>query len=79
MIPVPKDLVKTKKSPAFAFALDISAPGFTVPKTAKPYFGSESSTVWPPEIMAPASWILSAPPFRILVRISFGKSIGRKF
>jgi len=40
-----------------------------------PYFGTSSSTVWPPRIVTPASAALSAPPFKIAASMSAGSSL----
>ena len=59
MMPVPMGLVSTSASPGWAPALVTCRPGSTSPTTDRPYFGSLSSTVWPPAMRQPASVALS--------------------
>ena len=52
--------------------------GSTVPVTARPYFGSSSSTVWPPTMTAPASATFSAPPLQYRGQDPRPQRTGRK-
>ena len=54
-MPMPSGLVSTSTSPGRSPALVRMRSGWTSPTTAMPYFGSGSSTVWPPAITKPAS------------------------
>ena len=68
--PVPKGFVRTNTSPGLEVEFWIWAPGSTVPTTESPYFGSSSSTVCPPTMIAPASATFDAPPRNISERTS---------
>lgn len=71
-MPVPSAFVRSSTSPAFAPLLARMRRGSTRPVTARPYFGSGSSTLWPPTIGQPAACAVSAPPRRISVSCSQG-------
>ena len=75
--PVPMALVRTKRSPVDAFELVICFSGFITPVTAKPYFGSSSSNVWPPMIGVFASPAFDAPPSKIEDAVSSGNCEGK--
>ncbi len=72
MMPTPSGLVRATMSPGCAPPLVRMRPGCTSPITARPYFGSLSSTVWPPASAPPASKTFSAPPRRISAMTSSG-------
>jgi len=72
MMPTPSGLVSARRSPGRAPPLVRMRWGCTSPMTASPYFGSLSSTVWPPASAAPPSSTFSAPPRRISEMISSG-------
>ena len=48
--------------------------GCTTPVTAMPYFGSGSSTEWPPRMGMPASSALLCPPSRMRASVSTGSA-----
>ena len=62
MMPIDSGFVSTRERAGDAPEDRTSRSGSTMPVTAIPYFGSWSSTVWPPTTEAPASVALSAPP-----------------
>jgi len=63
--PTPSGLVRMRASPGRAPRLSRRSDRLTTPVTANPYFGSGSSTVWPPAMTMPASAAFSAPPRKI--------------
>ncbi len=77
-IPAPNGFVRTKTSPGFAEEFFQTLSGCTIPSTDKPYFGSSSSTVWPPTSRHSASFILSAPPRRISVSTHGSRQLGKQ-
>ena len=77
IIPVPKGLVIMTSSPTFEPKFLRILSGWTIPITDNPYFGSSSSTVWPPITTAPASITLSAPPLNISPKTSIDKQFGK--
>ena len=62
MMPVPRGLVSTSRSPGRAAALVRRRFGWTNPVTDRPYSGSALRTVCPPTSAHPASRTLAAPP-----------------
>lgn len=62
-IPVPSGLVSTSRSPGLAPWFVQTRSGWTRPVTARPYFSSGSSTVWPPARTQGASRSVSRPPW----------------
>ena len=76
-MPVPSDLPRRMTSPGFAPALLRTRLGWTRPVTASPYFGSRSSTLWPPTIGQSAFRATSAPPARISPSSSKGCERGQ--
>ena len=60
--PVPMGFVSTSRSPGRAAAFVTIRSGWASPIATIPYFGSGSSTEWPPTMKAPASRAASAPP-----------------
>mmetsp|Transcript_53732 Transcript_53732/g.138415 ORF Transcript_53732/g.138415 Transcript_53732/m.138415 type:complete len:289 (-) Transcript_53732:260-1126(-) len=71
-MPVPSGFVSTNTSPSRIALFFLIFFGWTMPMTARPYFGSVSSTEWPPRIWIPASWHLLWPPRRISSRTDIG-------
>ena len=76
-MPVPSALVSSTTSPGRAPSFLKMRRGSTTPVTARPYFGSTSSTLCPPTIGQPASCAFSAPPARISPSISQGWPRGK--
>ena len=60
--PMPRGLVSSSTSPAWAPLLVSTRSGWTNPVTASPYLGSSSKMLWPPVMRQPASYTLSYPP-----------------
>ena len=77
--PIPSGLVKIKASPGRAPTLRTTREGCTLPSATNPYFGSGSSTLWPPRIATPASAALAAPPWITCSRTSSGNPSRGKF
>src|ERR671925_44810 len=72
--PVPIGLVSTKSSPGRAASIVIILDGSICPTMTIPYFGSGSSTVWPPTTTKPARSATSRPPRRTSARTSSGNA-----
>ena len=60
--PEPSGFVSTSALPGRSPALVSMRLGSTSPTTAIPYFGSGSSTVWPPPTTKPQARAASSPP-----------------
>ena len=60
--PTPSGFVSVIGRPASAASLRSRRSGCAVPVTAMPYFGSGSSTEWPPMTGTPASSAIASPP-----------------
>ena len=75
--PVPRGFVKKSRSPGRRPPLMRMRSGWTRPVTQRPYFGSLSTTVWPPAITPPASTTLSLPPRNTSAMIAFDISRGK--
>ncbi len=73
---MPSDLVRKSASPGRAPAFGQMASGWTVPTTARPYFGSVSRIVCPPARIAPAARTRSSAPARTSPSTSTGSSSG---
>ena len=74
--PMPRGLVSSSTSPAWAPLLVSTRSGWTNPVTASPYLGSSSKMLWPPVMRQPASYTLSYPPRSIWWTASPGMSLG---
>ena len=73
---MPSGFVRKSASPGRAPLLRQSPSGWTVPTTARPYFGSSSRIVCPPARTAPASGTLAAAASKIARTVSSGSSSG---
>src|SRR5207247_2586761 len=75
--PVPSGLERNTRSPARRPPLISTRSGWTRPVTQRPYFGSLSTTVWPPAMTPPASATFSAPPRKTSAMIALSMSRGK--
>ena len=74
--PVPSGFVRKTASPGRAPLLTQIPSGWTVPTTARPYFGSASRIVWPPARIAPAARTCSSAPAKTAPTSSVSSSSG---
>src|SRR5436190_2729337 len=75
--PVPSGFVRKTASPGRAPLFTQTPSGWTVPTTARPYFGSVSRIVWPPARIAPAARTCSSAPAKTAPTSSVGSSSGK--
>ena len=74
---MPRGFVRKSASPGRASLLRQSPSGWTVPTTARPYFGSSSRIVCPPASTAPDSCTFAAAASKIARTVSSGSSSGK--
>ena len=74
--PVPSGFDRKSRSPGLSPPLTRMRSGWTRPVTHSPYFGSLSTTVWPPAMTPPASATFSLPPRKTSAMIAFDISRG---
>ena len=76
--PEPIGFVRMRMSPGFAPEFLNILLGWMKPFTARPYFGTSSLIVCPPQRMHPASLTLSEPPRKISPAILAGMHVGKQ-